>query len=577
MGRTPNEQRRAISWWHSVFLSVGLLGWLISGSGVLQGQESSSPLDRSDPKLEPVAESSPATQNGRGWLPTGVRDVRDSVLRIDIFEDDIPRGHGTGFVVAVNEDHALLVTCAHVVNQKAMPSGSIKLASNADKKRIHFKATHPKSGLAFDVIGGVFHPDYPRTFFYEPQACQTDSLSGMTNDVAVLKIQKTSGDQFPAAFELAPDENLDELQGAPVHLWGFPGVSLVESTKPYYSHGTVSLTDDRSRWLMYDTTAAYGASGSPVFVVQPRVQVIGVHFSGTCDVAGRPKNLGYAVNIRQTREILKKAENSEFDFANGYLVDPPDPPEAPIELVVGGSSGDDPESTWRTFDEVFHLARLGQLELALERLLDLITKMEGKGRVIPIAFQLLRARLTTDVGKTFVEGRLPNGDSSNTTRTARVQLGEDHLLGAANSLRSLVETNGDDIGLNLLYIRAEVEYARTRKSKPIDVKRLEWAHGRVNELLKRPRLANEDIARGLFLRGLIHFYLPSSRQHAHQDFANSFSKSPSRQSEEWMLFMDGYVNMTSKKPDLWESLYEVQTVEVRYRPLESVPQRKKSR
>lgn len=576
MGRTTNEQSSVGGRWVLVLLLVSLLGWSNSGGVSVQGQESRDAQEQTIPKLEPVAIPSPSGENTRGWLPTGVLGVRDSVLRIDIFEDDVPRGSGTGFIVAVHEDHALLVTCSHVLDHKASQRDSIAFASAADKRRIHFKAVHPKSGATFDVVGGKFHPDFPRGA-YQPQACPTERMPAMTNDVAVVKIRKPSNAKFPAAFNLAVDENLDELQGAEVHLWGFPGEHLVESTKPFYSRGTVSQTDDRNRWLMYDTTAVYGASGAPVFVVstdsqtgQRRAQVVGVHFSGTCDLAGRAKNLGYAVNIRQSKSILQKAENGEFDFGKEYLVDPP---ETPI-VLQGIASGDDPKSSWPTFEDIQKLSREGQIKLALDRLGDLIAKMEGMGIEIPTRYQILQARLMTDFGKTIVGRRQPNDSrSANGHETAQIRLtSEEILLNSANLLRRLVDANGDDLRLNLMYLRAEQEYARLRT--PVDIDRLKWAHGRVNELLKTPKLRNEDIARCLFLRGIAHFYLPTGgRTNARQDFANSFSKFASRQSEEWLLFMDGYGNTTSKKPDLWEGMIDEQQVEANYAPLTPVLRR----
>lgn len=216
---------------------------------------------------------------------------------------------GSGFVLKVDGDTALIVTNQHVAQAKSREGFA---ARDAD-------------------IEVIFHSGRPKEFSRKAELIAADA----EHDLAVLQVTGVrNAENFPAAINTKDRPPLAET--TPIYIIGFPfgeGLAIAKGNNPAVtiSRGTItSLRDDETGdtvFIQIDADANPGNSGGPV--VDGRGRLVGVLKGGkpgtkinfaipsnevTRMVTGRVSDLEFRVNrvVRDTIEV----------DVRGSLVDP---------------------------------------------------------------------------------------------------------------------------------------------------------------------------------------------------------------------------------------------------------------
>ena len=111
-----------------------------------------------------------------------------------------------------------------------------------------------------------------------------------------------------------------------------------------------------------------------------------------------------------------------------------------------------------------------------------------------------------------------------------------------------------DSSLYLLSLRAAANQGRIQRDERHDRSVLEATHRALHDLLRNERLSQLNQAQCYQLLGFVHVQLdstPAGRAQALKDFGTSSRLSPSRQSDEWLMSLQGFTPGRANKPDLW--------------------------
>lgn len=524
-------------------------------------------------------------------LPEEVVRLTEAVFRLDVSRGSVGMSYGTAFAVKIVDRKVFLVTNAHVVEpasyvisvpayvpqarsntpvrtapvrkanaaQASTEDGEVlKSADGAENSipepPLTFKAVRRGDGPSYDVSKVTVHP-------------QRQNASGP--DVAVVEIEIPRMHSLPPTFSLLPDNNLEPLHGQTAYELGFPyvGHSELDPDGPFIGRGMISQVDKSRRLIIYDSAAGPGSSGSPVFLLktehavgQPVRQtavVVGVH---SC--SAYLNKLACGVHARLIAETLRLAQAT------------PTPVNEPSDSVIQSISYEDiasratnpGEQTQRVFvpsvrvralSQIRELARDGQTLRALHELEQVIQLQEEAGEVVGNEHRVLQAKLLIDFAAQLGGGsevrqfthKIAGEEPVRFTGSAMAQFTK-----AREILDALNPPIAQDSGLYLLSQRAEANQGRIMKDERQDRTGLEATHRILHGLLRNERLSSLNQARCYQLLGYVHFQLDATsagRAQALKDFATSSRLSPSRQSDEWLLSLQGFTPGRTNKPDLW--------------------------
>jgi hypothetical protein len=508
-------------------------------------------------------------------MPQEVLRLHDAIFRIDVYEDSVCVGQGTGFAIKVIGRRVLIATCAHVREEDRSPKlvfkedadGQPTLAFEepAPQQKIRaFKVVQRGDGRSYDVLKWHVHPQ---------------RQDGSGPDVALAEIEIPATHPLPPTFELLPSQDRESLHGQTVHLLGCPGALLedLDPDAPFYGRGMISQVDKLQRWITYDMAAGAGASGSPVFILKPNraggqtAYVVAVHSCGQMF-----NRLSNGVHARRVAEVINQVPAEKTPpkpVIRGQSPDAEhDEPQSPRDGVTGwqpiqngGEVLPPPRQIVRvkTLPQIRDLARQGFPYLALRELDKLIQLQEQAGQPMPVEYDILRAKLLIDHGLKL------NGGSDNRRMTYKIDgqapvefvgsaLGQ--FTEAIQILERLDAPNAKDRGLYLLYLRAAAHKGRVLKDEQNDRSVLAETHRLLHDLVRDERLSVLNQARCQLLLGFVHYHLgstPADLRQAESDFAHSYRLFPSRQADEWLGHLRGYRGVVSIKRDLWD-VFEIQ-------------------
>ena len=518
-------------------------------------------------------------------LPEEVVRLTEGVFRLDVYRGPLGLSYGTAFAVKVVGRKVYLVTNAHVVEpasyaapvpiyvpagtsdapvqttnapQGIIEGGEVPATSNGTTNPIQelplsFKAVRRGDGPSYEVSRVTVHP-------------QRRDKTGP--DVAVVEIEIPRMHSLPPTFSLLPDNNLEPLQGKAAYVLGFPyvGHSELDPDSPFIGRGMISHVDKTRRLITYDSAAGPGSSGSPVFLLKtehlpgrPARQsavVVGVH---SC--SSFLTKLACGVHVRLIAETLRLAQATPTP-----IIEHNEPTILPISNQ-GIARRSDAQSDRRqqvrasiqvrALSEIRELARDGQTLRALHELEKVIQFNEESGEEISKEHRVLQAKLLIDFGAQL-------GSGSEIRQFTHKIDGEEPLRFSGSAMaqftkaRQILETlnpsNAQDNGLYLLSLRAAANQGRIQKDERQDRTTLESTHRALHDLLRNERLSPLNQARCYQLLGFAHFGLdstPAGRAQSLKDFATSSRLSPSRQSDEWLMSLQGFTVGRINKPDLW--------------------------
>lgn len=493
-------------------------------------------------------------------MPQEVLRLHDAIFRIDVYEDNVCVGQGTGFAMKVIGRRVMIATCAHVLEEDRSPKfvfkedadGQPTLAveePGSQQKMRAFKVVQRGDGRSYDVLKANLHP-------------QRQAASGP--DVGIVEIEIPATHPLPPTFEVLPSQDQEPLHGQTVHLLGCPGVLLadLDPDAPFYGRGMISQVDKQQRWIAYDMAAGAGASGSPLFILRPNrsggqtAYVVGIHCCGQMST-----KLSCGVHVRRIAEVVKQSLESETRTYG---------PDKPIKLMSGNGElraiqgGGEvllpPQQIVpvKTLPQIRDLVRQGFPYLALRELDKLIQSQEKVNQPIPIDYEILRVKLLIDHGMKL------NGGSVNRRLTYKIDgqapvefvgsaLGQ--FTEAIQILERLDAPNAKDRDLYLLYLRAAAHKGRVLKDEQNDRTVLAETHRLLHDLVRNERLSDLNQARCQLLLGFVHYHLgttPADLRQAESDFAHSYRLFPSRQADEWLGHLHGIRGLVSNRLDIWE-------------------------
>lgn len=247
------------------------------------------PVAPSTPKVDPPAtETGPA---GDGQIPKAVLDsIKASTVFIKVRADRLS-GSGSGFVLRVDGDTALIVTNDHVTTPR-------------QKKELFNPA-----GLVRDV---VFHSGRKTEFTLRGELLASDTR----RDLAILRVRGISGQaNFPRALNTSERVALSET--LPVYIVGFPfGQQLAagaQNPAVTISKGIISsLKEDDNGELsaiQIDGDINPGNSGGPV--VDARGRLVGI-----CVAKVSNTQIGFAIPTNDLDRMLD-GRVGKFDVTRG--------------------------------------------------------------------------------------------------------------------------------------------------------------------------------------------------------------------------------------------------------------------
>jgi S1-C subfamily serine protease len=194
-------------------------------------------------------------------------------------------GTGSGFVLRVDGDTALIVTNEHV----AVPPAKLGITRRAEHEL-------------------VFHSGRKNEFTRRGELIAADE----DHDLAILKVTGTKGPDFPAPLNTTDRVTVTETM--PVYMLGFPFGEMLSATKGNpgvtIGKGTVSSVreDDAgdAAYIQIDGDVNPGNSGGPV--VDGRGRLVGVTVAKL-----RGTNIGMAIPpVELTRMLTGRVGNLEF-------------------------------------------------------------------------------------------------------------------------------------------------------------------------------------------------------------------------------------------------------------------------
>lgn len=235
--------------------------------------------------------------------PTGYRlQAGNAVSR----SEQIERVNGAGLVLHRDDNHTVILTCAHVV-------------VHGDTIRTYY---HDSFGRRTDILHSraVLHR---QEFYVLNQSNHLISAELITADesvdLALLRVSSNFVVGFPFPFEVAYDEPL--VWGDYCYLFGYP-----KETKQLTS-GLVSMLPHEG-FFMIDAVARSGFSGGPVFVVRPArgLQLTGVIRGVSSEklyYVAPPENalLGQTLTPGELQE-LSAQETNLINYGAAYAVGP---------------------------------------------------------------------------------------------------------------------------------------------------------------------------------------------------------------------------------------------------------------
>lgn len=521
-------------------------------------------------------------------LPAEVVRLAEGVFRLDVYRGSVGVSYGTAFAAKIVGRRVYLVTNAHVVESASyakpapiyvpegsgnapaqtanapqgtiegsgIPSTDVGATNRESELPLTFKAIRRGDGPSYDVSKVTLHP-------------QRQNASGP--DVAVVEIEIPRTHFLLPTFSLLPDNDLEPLQGQAAYLLGFPyvGHPELDPDSPFIGRGMISHVDKSRRLLTYDSAAGPGSSGSPVFVLktetvsgQPAHQtavVVGVH--SCCSFLTK---LACGVHARLIAETLRAAQGTPPTY-----IDQDKPNFLPIgyqDIAKRSNSESDRRQQVRAsipiraLSEIRELARDGQTFRALHELEKVIQIQKESGQDPSRDVRVFYAKLLIDFGTQLGSGseirqfthKIDGEEPVRFTGSAMTQFTK-----ARQILDALNPPSARDNGLYLLSLRAAVNQGRIQKDERQDRTTLEATHRALHNLLKTEPLSQLNQARCYQLLGFVHFHLdstPSGRTQALKDFTNSSRLSPSRQSNEWLMSLQGFAPGRANKPDLWETI-----------------------
>ena len=219
-------------------------------------------------------------------------------------------GKGTGTAWVLSRKHRLLVTNAHVADMFIKNGGMKAMLNGTDS--------------TYQVKRAWYHPGIKRQLRGESRLVVRSMKSAdgpvfpFSPDIAVLQLA-TGGKPLPAELSWATPDELKELQGEPVSIFGYPGTDTFEWPK----RGEIaSATFDRgdirrvtnfqlttranagdNQFVEHSTRTIGGFSGSPLFLKNGHV--VAVHNSGyTMKVGGKTRRKAHGVRIDCLWELI---------------------------------------------------------------------------------------------------------------------------------------------------------------------------------------------------------------------------------------------------------------------------------
>ena len=423
-----------------------------------------------------------------------------------------------------------------------------------DEVPLSFKAVRRGDGPSYDVSNVTLHP-------------QRRGKTGP--DVAVVEIEIPRMHSLPPTFTLLTENNLEPLQGQAAYVLGFPyvGHPELDPDSPFIGRGMISHVDKSRRLITYDSAAGPGSSGSPVFFLkteslpgQPARQtavVVGVH--SCCSFLTK---LACGVHARLIAETLRLAQATPTP-----MIEQNEPTILPIgnqEISRRSDTHRDrrqqvltPSIRVRALSEIRDFARGGQTLRALHEIEKAIQFQEESGQEISREHRVLQAKLLIDFGAQL-------GSGSEIRQFTHKIEGEEPLRFTGSAMaqftkaRQILETLNppitQDNGLYLLSLRAAANQGRIQRDERHDRTVLEATHRALHDLLRNEQLSQLNQAQCYQLLGFVHVQLdstPAGRAQALKDFATSSRLSPSRQSDEWLMSLQGFTPGRANKPDLW--------------------------
>jgi len=517
--------------------------------------------------------SSPAPQVGAtvDRLPAAIEELADSILRVELYRNGSWEPRGTAFLVATNGRRAVAATSAHVVEVEndALPFFlPVVTESSADddepttetaKTPRRFRVTLPRRGEKYELaVEPLVHPQRKESGDNGP-------------DVALLQFDLPIGAPALKPIELIASDFQAPLRGRTVYVLGFPGLHY-KYNDVFITRGTISVTDAGREWISYDNSAGPGASGGPLVLFDStdphsRPQVIGIQTC--CTFIGR---IFSACHARRLHELLAQVGaklpgrarvDAPFRQIAGNQTEPNRGP------IIRGQSADseDDENKLPAFEvEVGHseaesrmqaireLARRGNLKEARHAVVDLVGELEQQTLPVPTELRLLQAKLLIGFGKS-----LPQDGQRQVTRNVGrgkvinvVVSAKDEYRTAEATLKKVIQAEPQNSEARVLYLRATANEAAPTFTNPLDQTTMQWVHDQAKRLLKEHPLTQQQRAQVCYVLGFTHSYLPCGTDRGKANFIESFKLYPSRQADETILGLDGWLISGSQYPDLWE-------------------------
>lgn len=195
--------------------------------------------------------------------PRAVNPLSFSSIRLEQYRNGLQIGHGTGFLVAV-EDEVTLVTNYHVVTARDPRAPASLLPGYPDSPDLlRFRAVQMRQPVAPVLEGEISLAngewlEHPRR--------------GEGVDLVALRVHFDEDVRvFPLPFERLGTRSEDLRVAAEVTIIGFPFSDLVDKFFPVWKHGTIATEPSIDRNdlpnFLVDALSKEGMSGSPVFVV----------------------------------------------------------------------------------------------------------------------------------------------------------------------------------------------------------------------------------------------------------------------------------------------------------------------
>jgi S1-C subfamily serine protease len=271
-------------------------------TGGTKPTESSKPSPSKPNEAEPIPGDSPTRADGQ--IPAALlAKLKAATVFIKIHAGNL-EGSGSGFVLRVDGDEALVVTNRHV----AVP--------------------HAKGGVARKAdLEAVFHSSKKNEFTRKAEVLAADE----DHDLAVLRVTGIRGvADFPSPLNTSEKLSLSETM--PVYIFGFPFGEMLSTTRGNpavtIGKGTISsLREDEtgdSAFIQIDGDVNPGNSGGPV--VDSRGRLVGVTVAKL-----KGTNIGMAIPpVELTRMLVGRVGN--FDFRINRIVR-----DSTVEIDIRGS------------------------------------------------------------------------------------------------------------------------------------------------------------------------------------------------------------------------------------------------